>query len=83
MNQTRTGKQRRPKSLLSVDEAAILLETTRSTAYRALSKGTFPLPVIRLGGRLRIPRAAVDRLLAGACPPPASNSVSGSSLAKS
>lgn len=54
------------KSLLSVDEAATLLGITRSTAYKAISDGTFPVRVIRLGGRLRIPRESVRRLLDGA-----------------
>ncbi len=53
------------KALLSVDEAAILLEITRSTAYKAISDGTFPVQVIRVGGRLRIPRASIRRLLDG------------------
>lgn len=53
------------KKLLSVDEAAILLGITRSTAYRAINNGTFPVQVIKLGGRLRISRAALDRVLDG------------------
>ena len=53
------------KTLLSIDEAAILLGITRSTAYRAIHNGTFPVPVIKLGGRLRISRAALDRVLSG------------------
>ena len=53
------------KSLLSVDEAAILLGITRSTAYRAIHNGTLPAVVIKLGGRLRISRAALDRVLDG------------------
>lgn len=71
------------KSFRSVDEAAILLETTRSTAYRAISNGTFPLPVVRLGGRLRIPRAAVDRLLSGEYQPLADHYTLGTNSLKS
>ncbi len=51
------------KSLLSVDEASILLGITRSTAYRAISTGTFPVPIIRLGGRFRVSKAALLRLI--------------------
>lgn len=34
--------------------------------YRSISRGTFPLPVVRVGSQMRVPRAAVDRLLAQA-----------------
>jgi excisionase family DNA binding protein len=53
------------KPLLSIEEAAILLGETRSTLYRAVQAGTLPLPVYTIGGRLRIPRRAVERLLDG------------------
>ena len=53
------------RSLLSVEEASVLLGVTRSTLYRAIKAGTFPLPVFRIGQRTRIPRRSVDRLLAG------------------
>ncbi len=54
-----------PRTLLSVEEASVLLGVTRSTLYRAIKAGTFPLPVFRIGQRTRIPRRSVDRLLAG------------------
>jgi excisionase family DNA binding protein len=54
-----------PRSLLSVEEASVLLGVARSTLYRAIKAGTFPLPVFRIGQRTRIPRRSVDRLLAG------------------
>jgi len=60
-----------PKStrpLLSVEETAILLGETRSTLYRALKAGTLPLPVFRIGSRIRIPRRAVERLIEGLDP---------------
>ncbi len=53
------------KALLSVDEAAILLGITRSTAYRAITTDTFPVPIIRVGGRWRVSREALRRLLDG------------------
>lgn len=59
-----------PRSLLSVEEASVLLGVTRSTLYRAIKAGTFPLPVFRIGQRSRIPRRSVDRLIAGLPLPP-------------
>ena len=53
------------KPLLSIEEAAILLGETRSTLYRAVKQSDFPLPVHRIGKRLRIPRRAVERLIDG------------------
>ncbi len=43
MRNDRFSKSTRP--LLSVEETAVLLGETRSTLYRALKAGTFPLPV--------------------------------------
>ena len=57
-----------PKPLLSVEEAAVLLGETRSTLYRALKAGALPLPVFRIGSRIRIPRRAVERLIDGLDP---------------
>ncbi len=56
------------KPLLSVEETAILLGETRSTIYRAVKAGTLPLPVFVIGGRQKIPRAAVERLVTGLPP---------------
>ena len=53
------------KKLLSVEDAAMLLDTSRATLYRAIKRGELPLPLFTIGRRLRIPRAAVERLLAG------------------
>jgi len=53
------------KPLLSLDEAAILLSIGRATIYRSVKRGDLPVPVIRINGRMRIPRLAVERLLAG------------------
>lgn len=35
----------------------------RSAAYYAQSTGTFPVPVIRAGAKLRVPTAALRRVL--------------------
>lgn len=51
--------------LLSVEQAARYLGASRSTIYRSIERGDFPLPTVRLNGRLRIPRRAVERLVAG------------------
>lgn len=48
---------------MSVDDVAPLLGINRSTAYESIRLGTFPLPVLRLGRRLLIPRRAVEELL--------------------
>lgn len=57
-----------PKPLLSVDETAILLGTSRASLYRSIERGDLPLPVFKINGRLRIARQAVERLLAGEAP---------------
>jgi excisionase family DNA binding protein len=56
------------KKLLSVEEAALLLDTSRATLYRAIKRGDLPLPLFLIGRRLRIPRAAIERLLVGEWP---------------
>ncbi len=67
-----------PKALLSVDQAAILLGVSRSSLYRSIERDDLPLPVFKINGRLRIARAAVERLIAGEPPP-----VGGKGAAKS
>lgn len=67
------GRASRPaalasKPLLSIEETAILLGESRATLYRALRAGTLPLPVWQIGGRWRVPRRAVERLLDGLDP---------------
>lgn len=56
------------KPLLSVDDTAILLGQSRSSIYRAIERGDLPLPVFTINGRWRVPRLAVERLLAGELP---------------
>ena len=50
------------KATLSVDAAAKLLGVARGTAYEAIRRGE--LPAIRLGKRLLVPVAALERMLA-------------------
>jgi excisionase family DNA binding protein len=65
---TSTRQIRPPKPLLSVEETAILLGESRATLYRAVKAGTLPLPMFRIGARIRIPRVAVERLIDGVAP---------------
>lgn len=62
-----------PSPFVSVEEAALLLGEARSTLYRAVKAGTLPLPVVRIGARIRIPRIAIDRLIVGEHPSEAAN----------
>lgn len=57
--------QNRDRSLLSLEETALLLGIGRSTMYRAARDGQVPFPVHRIGGRSYVPKAALHRFLAG------------------
>jgi excisionase family DNA binding protein len=46
---------------LTVEEAASTLGISRATAYEAVSRGE--IPCIRIGRRILIPKAALERLL--------------------
>jgi excisionase family DNA binding protein len=54
------------KSTLSIPEAAAELGIGRSAAYEAARRGE--IPILRFGRRLRVPRAALDRMLEEAKP---------------
>lgn len=49
----------------SVDEVAALLGVNRLTLYTAIRKGESPVPVIKIGRRLVVPKAALERVLQG------------------
>lgn len=49
--------------VVSAEEAFRLLRIDRSTGYKAIRDGTFPLPILRIGRIIRIPSAALARLL--------------------
>jgi len=53
------------RSTLNIDEAAQALGVNRLTLYSAIRNGESPVPVIKIGRRLVVPKAALDRLLAG------------------
>jgi excisionase family DNA binding protein len=48
---------------VSVQEAAALLGISRTTAYRLAACGEFPVPVIKVGRKLRIPTALLANIL--------------------
>ena len=49
------------RQTLTVEEAAALLGIGRNSAYQAIARGE--IPVLRVGRRLLIPRAALERRL--------------------
>jgi len=61
----RTSGPAASKAFLSVEETAVLLGESRSTLYRSIHRGDFPLQVITINGRLRIARWGVERLTRG------------------
>lgn len=52
------------KLTYSVEEAGQLLGISRNSAFEAARRGD--LPTIRIGRRLLVPKAALERLLVGA-----------------
>lgn len=57
-----------PPLAVSLAEAGRLLGVGRTTAFRLANAGQ--LPTIQLGGRRRVPIAALERMLARAETPP-------------
>jgi excisionase family DNA binding protein len=51
---------------LKIEEAAKILGISRNTAYDAVRTGQ--LPIIKIGRRFLVPRAALERMLEGAAP---------------
>jgi excisionase family DNA binding protein len=48
---------------LSIPEVAKLLGLSRSAAYAMAADGRLPVPVIRVGTKVVVPRRAVEQLL--------------------
>ena len=48
---------------MSVPDAGKLLGCSRGTSYELVRQNRFPVPVLRLGRQLRVPRAPLFRLL--------------------
>ena len=53
----------RERPVISAEEAFAELGIDRSTGYKAIRDGTFPLPIVRIGRRIKIPTIALRRLL--------------------
>ncbi len=51
------------RACIIADEAFAELGIDRTTGYRAIKEGTFAVPVIRVGRLIRVPTAALRRLL--------------------
>lgn len=50
---------------LTIPEAARQLGVATSFLYRLIQRGDAPFPILRLGRRVVVSRAALDRFLAG------------------
>lgn len=51
------------RPVVSAEEAFAELGIDRSTGYKAIKEGTFPVPVLRIGRLIRVPTMALLRLL--------------------
>lgn len=50
---------------VSVVEAGAALGIAKNAAYLAAQHDRFPIPIIRIGGKMRVPTAALRKLLFG------------------
>lgn len=53
----------RKRETITIEEAAERLGISRTLAYRLAQHDELPVPVLRLGRRLLVSAAAIDRLL--------------------
>ncbi len=53
------------RPVLSAEEAFAILGIDKSTGYKAIRDGHFPVPVLRIGRLIRVPTLALRRLLQG------------------
>lgn len=51
------------RPVITAEEAFAELGIDRSTGYRSIREGTFPVPVLRIGRLIRVPVAPLRRLL--------------------
>jgi excisionase family DNA binding protein len=51
------------RRVVTLNEAAVILGISRGSAYEAAKRGE--IPTIRIGRRLLVPLAALERMLAG------------------
>jgi excisionase family DNA binding protein len=62
MNETPTDT--RPEGrVMTLNEVAAVLRISRGSAYEAAKRGE--IPTVRIGHRILVPRAALERLLSG------------------
>jgi predicted DNA-binding transcriptional regulator AlpA len=66
---TASSQRQQADPLLTIPQLASMAGLHASTLYRSLERGDFPLPLIRLGSRVRVSRAAAERLIHGAPSP--------------
>ena len=52
-----------PKETVNLNEVADRLAISRTLDYKLAREGLLPVPVIRLGRRVVVPRRALERLL--------------------
>jgi len=57
-----------PRLTVTIDELAALTGVSRNTWFESVKRGDCPLPTIRVGRRIVIPRAAVEQLLGAPVP---------------
>ena len=55
-------RSERERATIDVEVVARILGISRATAYKAVERGE--IPSVRFGGRIVVPRAALERLLA-------------------
>lgn len=51
------------QTTMSIEDAGKLLGIGRNTAYELVRTQRFPVPVLRVGRKLRVPRAPLMRVL--------------------
>lgn len=69
------------RDALSVEEVAARLGISRKTAYKLAGSNRLPAPTLRVGRRLLVGRAALDRALAGEAGPDAQSNGDGDAVA--
>lgn len=79
MTAARSGLVSAEPGCVSAEEAFRQLGIDRTTGYRAIKDDTFPLPIIRVGRLIKVPVAALQRLLDGSVAYDESHDVDGHS----
>lgn len=52
-----------PRRTYTIEECAAVLGLSRNSAYIAAREGRLPVPVIKIGKRMMVSKAALDRFL--------------------